>query len=446
MIRIGFDIGGSEIAAIALDQRGRELARLRGDVPRDYDATQADGAKVSGTFSRNAGDVAELRGGHARHHRGYPGRSRTQPPRCQSTAFASRRSSWRWTREPQSPTSTSLPAGRLLFLRPARPSDAFQQVWVLIRSHAKGSMMCAAKAPSQGRKEDTGNMQSRVAEAWLLAALLLLTACAGLPQTVEDPLAAEACDVTRERLAAAQPGTPETAALAARIASNCETLGRDYAEALRASALAGAATPIPDLRSPQDPAERLDGATRQVQVVLWTDQRTVERFYAGEGGTTPPGQPVVWVTLAPELQEWCARLDWSDPAPEAQAAGYQRISQRLGLPPYALNDRFVLLWVEPERLLRPCADPNPARDACGVAFPDSIEAPDLTREAYAAWFTGNVGNSYTPSGAPWTRYGWTYDWAADAEEPPYGASEFMLAPSTDYRIEAVQRAAAYCTP
>jgi hypothetical protein len=182
-------------------------------------------------------------------------------------------------------------------------------------------MMCAAKAPSQGRKEDTGNMQSRVAEAWLLAALLL-AACAGLPQTVEDPLAAEACDVTRERLAAAQPGTPEAAALAARIASDCETLGRDYAEALRASALAGAVTPIPDLRSPQDPAERLverlDGATRQVQVVLWTDQRTVERFYAGEGGTTPPGRPVVWVTLAPELQEWCATLDWSDPAPEAQ--------------------------------------------------------------------------------------------------------------------------------
>jgi fructokinase len=41
MIRIGFDIGGSKIAAIALDQRGRELARLRRDVPRDYHATLA---------------------------------------------------------------------------------------------------------------------------------------------------------------------------------------------------------------------------------------------------------------------------------------------------------------------------------------------------------------------------------------------------------------------
>jgi fructokinase len=41
MIRIGFDIGGSKIAAIALDRHGRELARLRRDVPKDYDATLA---------------------------------------------------------------------------------------------------------------------------------------------------------------------------------------------------------------------------------------------------------------------------------------------------------------------------------------------------------------------------------------------------------------------
>jgi fructokinase len=41
MLRIGFDIGGNKIAAIALDARGREVARLRRDVPRDYPATLA---------------------------------------------------------------------------------------------------------------------------------------------------------------------------------------------------------------------------------------------------------------------------------------------------------------------------------------------------------------------------------------------------------------------
>jgi fructokinase len=39
MIRIGFDVGGSKIAAIALDPEGRELARRRREVPRDYHGT-----------------------------------------------------------------------------------------------------------------------------------------------------------------------------------------------------------------------------------------------------------------------------------------------------------------------------------------------------------------------------------------------------------------------
>ncbi len=41
MIRIGFDIGGSKIAAVALDPEGNELARARRDVPRDHAATVA---------------------------------------------------------------------------------------------------------------------------------------------------------------------------------------------------------------------------------------------------------------------------------------------------------------------------------------------------------------------------------------------------------------------
>lgn len=40
MIRIGFDVGGSKIAALALDAAGRELGRRRRDVPRDYAATR----------------------------------------------------------------------------------------------------------------------------------------------------------------------------------------------------------------------------------------------------------------------------------------------------------------------------------------------------------------------------------------------------------------------
>jgi fructokinase len=60
MIRIGFDIGGSKLAALALGADGRELARARQDVPRTYAATiGAIGAAVA-DFERAHGRAAAV--------------------------------------------------------------------------------------------------------------------------------------------------------------------------------------------------------------------------------------------------------------------------------------------------------------------------------------------------------------------------------------------------
>ena len=60
IIRIGFDIGGSKIAAIALDQRGRELARLRRDVPRDYPGTLAALVELTEELRRGRGPAGSI--------------------------------------------------------------------------------------------------------------------------------------------------------------------------------------------------------------------------------------------------------------------------------------------------------------------------------------------------------------------------------------------------
>ena len=60
MIRIGFDIGGSKIAAIALAQRGRELARLRRAVPRDYDATLMMLVELSRELQHSCGPACSI--------------------------------------------------------------------------------------------------------------------------------------------------------------------------------------------------------------------------------------------------------------------------------------------------------------------------------------------------------------------------------------------------
>jgi fructokinase len=60
MIRIGFDIGGSKLAALALGSDGRELARARQDVPRTYAAMlEAIGAVVA-DFERAHGPAASV--------------------------------------------------------------------------------------------------------------------------------------------------------------------------------------------------------------------------------------------------------------------------------------------------------------------------------------------------------------------------------------------------
>jgi fructokinase len=60
MIRIGFDIGGSKLAALALASDGRELARARQEVPRTY-ATTLDALRaLIASFEATHGPAAAV--------------------------------------------------------------------------------------------------------------------------------------------------------------------------------------------------------------------------------------------------------------------------------------------------------------------------------------------------------------------------------------------------
>src|SRR5262245_42122506 len=56
-MRIGVDLGGTKIEAIALDSGGAEVARIRVDTPRDdYDATVTAIANLVADLERRAGE------------------------------------------------------------------------------------------------------------------------------------------------------------------------------------------------------------------------------------------------------------------------------------------------------------------------------------------------------------------------------------------------------
>ena len=58
-MRVGIDIGGSKIAAVALDERGAAAARERDDIPREYTATLGALGAVVARLEERAGHAAD---------------------------------------------------------------------------------------------------------------------------------------------------------------------------------------------------------------------------------------------------------------------------------------------------------------------------------------------------------------------------------------------------
>lgn len=180
---------------------------------------------------------------------------------------------------------------------------------------------------------------------------------------------------------------------------------------------------------------RSDGGRREILVAVWMSQSSYERFYAAGAGRTPAGRPVVWVTAAPQIRETCR--GFAGPGLEA------RLKQHLGLAPEWRYDRFVEMWVDPGDLFRPCPDPDPADGRCETGLPgENARVPRVAD--YRAFFADLHVRSYRADGAPWTRLGYTYDWAPGASE--IGASEFMLAPDSAYTVARTAITAEYCRP
>jgi hypothetical protein len=177
------------------------------------------------------------------------------------------------------------------------------------------------------------------------------------------------------------------------------------------------------------------GADGRATVVTLTD-------YAYTVGSQELGREV-WVTVVPEVQERCRRFG-SDPR--------LRLLQLLGLPPHKPIVHFAVLSVAAADVFRPALDPNPtSRQPCDDPAATSCAAdfPPATPPAHLQWIAGQMATSYVrdpaapqPAGYPWTRLGYTYDWAPGADE--YGASEYVVRRGATVEVLAVVPYRDYC--
>lgn len=103
-----------------------------------------------------------------------------------------------------------------------------------------------------------------------------------------------------------------------------------------------------------------------------------------------------------------------------------RFRQLIGLPPDNGATHFTAMWVKPEDILRPAYIQETGEVSMTAALPEN------TDEEFKAWFDGNIIRSYFDSAYPWTRLGYTYDWADNGRE--YGLSEFLVKKGSDVTV------------
>lgn len=121
-----------------------------------------------------------------------------------------------------------------------------------------------------------------------------------------------------------------------------------------------------------------------------------------------------------------------------------RICQLLGLPPKNSNSNthIGLLWVPGDKLVRPAGS-----NAITTTDATEILQPTVTAD-YATWFDNYIIYAYyhtlqsaTDFHYPWTRLGYTYDWAPGVSE--VGLSEYVLQANSPIWVEQVTTAAAF---
>lgn len=182
---------------------------------------------------------------------------------------------------------------------------------------------------------------------------------------------------------------------------------------------------------------------QQVRVSTWTTENPYQDYQIG--GSLVPSEVwdyAIWVTLEPQVQSFCQ--SWSPESGEKSLDTITlRVEQGLGLPPGAGKAQFVSMWVNMDDLARPCLNPDPMADECSPFSLTEAEMEAGYASGYLQWFQKNSANSYrTAAPYPWTRLGYTLDWAPGAEE--IGFTEFLVKPGASIEVVDIQSTGAYC--
>ena len=164
--------------------------------------------------------------------------------------------------------------------------------------------------------------------------------------------------------------------------------------------------------------------------VVWDGERVLVAFMHKYPDSYPASEDIelkwgnVWCVSAEDMRKWVLDnekgvTDWT-----------VRLHQVLGMPTTKEYTTITALWVDADLLYRPANVTDPNSEMTATYQKTGDEEFDTM---YKEWFDGNIIWSYFDSAFPWTRLGYTYDWADNGTE--YGLSEFLIFSGATVKVE-----------
>jgi hypothetical protein len=173
--------------------------------------------------------------------------------------------------------------------------------------------------------------------------------------------------------------------------------------------------------------EEINGSIN-VLVVTWTGWDG----YVNQTNKTLNLSRETWVTVYPGVRT----LIEENRLPEEKCS--LRLEQLNGLPPRNNKKWFVEFYVSPQDLFRPSPDPEINDTQAQLEFPESVSPEHMN------WINSLKNNSYGASGYPWTRLGYTYDWASNSRGH-VGLSEYVIKAGALIKIHSTFSTEEYCS-
>lgn len=169
-----------------------------------------------------------------------------------------------------------------------------------------------------------------------------------------------------------------------------------------------------------DEIKPLVSLTKKDKLVTWDNKgRVLLCTWHSYPDSYPEGQTVaakwgyIWTFTDKEMATHAKELKASEDA-------VMRLRQLIAIAPNKTHTTVTGLWVDPSDVIRPAYQSVATNGSMTITFPQEKELD----KSYKTWFDQNILDSYYYGAYPWTRLGYTYDWADNGKE--YGLTEFLI--------------------